>query len=55
MFDLRTIRVKAEGGDVYECEAFVNLDPLSVELPNGDIESTIEFTRLSEWRQVTVE
>lgn len=52
MHEQRTICVKSDGGDVYECEAFVNLDPLSVDLPDGNIETTIEFARLSDWRLV---
>lgn len=52
MLEERTIRIQSEGGTVYECEAMVNLDPLAVDLPDGTVQTTVEFTKLSEWRIV---
>jgi hypothetical protein len=52
VLDVRTIRVGYGGGDVYECEAILNPTTQDTELPDGTLESTIEFTRLNDWRLV---
>lgn len=50
--ELRTIQARSSNGNVYACEAILHPVTQDRELPDGNREVAIEFTRLNDWRRV---